>query len=131
MTISNYTQLVYIHLATVVPAFFIGTFLFLRRKGSALHKFLGKIYILLMIGTGATTLFMPARVGPQLLGHFGFIHAFSVLTLYTAAAAYFAVRQGNIEAYRKNMIGLYVGGIVIAGAFAFLPGRMLHDWFFN
>ena len=60
---------------------------------------------------------MPAEVGPQVIGHFGFIHTFSVLTLCTVPAAYFAARAGNVRAHRNNMIGLYFGGILIAGSF--------------
>jgi len=127
----TYEQLSYLHLATIVPAFLIGTFLLVRRKGTPIHKSLGRIYLLLMIATGLTTLFMPAQVGPRFLAHFGFIHAFSLLALYSAPAAFLAVRRGNVKAHRGNMIGLYVGGILIAGAFAFSPGRMLHDWIFG
>ena len=124
----TYHQLAYAHLATVLPAFVLGTFLLARRKGTPLHKALGKIYLVLMITTGLITLCMPAQVGPRALDHFGFIHSFSLLTLVSAPAAWFAVRRGDIKSHRANMIGLYCGGILIAGAFAFAPGRMLHDW---
>src|SRR5687767_14481769 len=127
----TYTQLVYLHLATVLPAFAIGAFQLLRRRGTPSHKLLGKIYMVLMLATGLITLAMPAEVGPRLLGHFGFIHAFSLLALSSVPAAYFAARRGNIQAHRANMIGLYIGGILIAGAFAFSPGRMLHAWLFG
>ena len=127
----TYTQLAYLHLATVVPAFAIGAFQLFRRKGTPSHKLLGKIYMLLMLATGLITLTMPAEVGPRFLGHFGFIHAFSFLTLYSVPAAYFAIRRGNVKIHRANMIGLYIGGILIAGAFAFSPGRMLHEWLFG
>jgi len=113
-----------------VPAFLLGTFLLLRRKGTPTHKLLGRVYLLLMIVTGLTTLFMPAQVGPKFLGHFGFIHLFSLLALYSAPSAYLAARRGDIKSHRGSMIGLYVGGILIAGAFAFSPGRVLHDWLF-
>ena len=93
----TYEQLAYFHLATVLPAFLIGTFLLARRKGTPLHKALGRIYLVLMIATGLTTLCMPAQVGARFVGHFGFIHLFSVLTLYSAPAAYIAVRRGNIK----------------------------------
>lgn len=122
----TYQQLSYIHLATIVPAFLLGSVLLASRKGTSDHRLLGKIYLMLMLVTGGVTLLMPAHVGPQLWGHFGFIHAFSLLTLYSAPAAYFAARHGNIKAHRGYMIGLYLGGILIAGAFAFAPGRMLH-----
>ena len=127
----TYLQLAYCHLATVVPAFFIGTFLLLNRKGTPLHKSLGRLYLTLMFVTGLITLFMPARVGQQVVGHFGFIHSFSVLTLCTVPAAYLAARAGNVRAHRNNMIGLYFGGILIAGSFALAPGRLLHAWLFR
>jgi uncharacterized membrane protein len=126
-----YTPLAYFHLATVIPAFFIGSFQLLRRKGTPSCKLLGKIYMLLMLATGLITLAMPAEVGPRFLNHFGFIHIFSFLALFNVPAAYFAARRGNIEIHRANMIALYIDGILIAGAFAHMPGRMLHEWLFG
>ena len=127
----TYIQLAYLHLATVLPAFVIGAFQLFRRKGTPSHKLLGKIYMLLMLATGLITLAMPAAVGSRFFGHFGFIHAFSFLTLYSVPAAFFAARRGDIKAHRANMIGLYIGGILIAGSFAFAPGRLLHEWLFG
>jgi len=127
----TYTELAYLHLATVVPAFAIGALQLFRRKGTPSHKLLGKIYMVLMLATGLITLAMPAEVGPRFLNHFGFIHAFSFLTLYSVPTAFIAARRGNIKAHRGAMLGLYLGGILIAGAFAFTPGRMLHTWLFG
>lgn len=127
----TYTQLAYLHLATVVPAFAIGAFQLLRRKGTPSHKILGKIYMLLMLATAFITLAMPAEVGPRFLNHFGFIHIFSLMALFGVPIAYVAARHGNIRAHRGAMLGLYIGGILIAGAFAFTPGRMLHTWLFG
>ena len=127
----TYTQLAYLHLATVVPAFGIGLLQLARRKGTRAHKLLGRVYMVLMMATGLITLAMPAEVGPRFLDHFGFIHAFSVLALINVPAAYIAARRGNIKLHRVNMLALYFGGILIAGAFAFSPGRMLHSWLFG
>jgi uncharacterized membrane protein len=127
----NYTQLSYVHLATIIPAFVIGTYLLLNRKGTPRHRLLGKIYMLLMLATAVVTLVMPAQVGPRLFNHFGFIHLFSVMVLYSVPAAYLAARKGDIATHKGNMIGIYIGGILIAGAFAFMPGRMLHQLIFG
>ncbi len=127
----TYEHLAYLHLATVLPAFALGTALLFKKKGTPFHKMLGKVYLVLMATTGVITLTMPARVGPTLWGHLGFLHAFSFLTLYSVPAAYLAIRRGNIQAHRGNMVGLYVGGLLIAGSFAFFPGRMLHKWLFH
>lgn len=127
----TYLQLTYLHLATVLPAFLIGTWLLLNHKGTPLHRLLGKTYMVLMLCTAVITLFMPAAVGMRLLNHFGFIHLFSVLTIYAVPAAYLAARRHNVKSHRANMISLYVGGLVIAGSFAFAPGRLLHRWLFG
>lgn len=124
----SYPQLAYFHLATILPAFVIGTYLIPARKGTPSHKFLGKTYMLLMLITAFITLFMPAKVGPAFWGHFGFIHLLSFLVIYSVPAAFFAVLSGDIKKHKANMISLYIGGILIAGAFAFMPGRLLYEW---
>jgi uncharacterized membrane protein len=126
----TYTQLAYAHLATIVPAFLIGTILLFMKKGTPLHKLLGRIYMPLMLVTAIITLFMPAFVGPRFAGHFGFIHLFALLVLYSVPTAYINARKGDIAKHRSAMIGLYVGGILIAGSFAFMPGRMLNQLLF-
>jgi len=127
----TYTDLMYIHLATVVPCFVLGTLLLFMQKGTNIHRNIGKIYMALMLFTATVTLFMPARVGPQLFNHFGYIHSFSFLTIYTVPAAYFAIRRGDVKSHKRAMISLYFGAIIIAGGFTFFPGRYLYDVFFG
>lgn len=126
----QYYNLAYAHLGTIVPAFLIGTYLLVMRKGTPRHKALGKIYMALMLVTATITLFMPAQVGPRIIGHFGYIHLFSLLVFYSVPVAFINARRGNVKQHRSAMIGLYVGGILIAGSFAFMPGRLLHGWLF-
>ena len=125
-----YYQLAYAHLATIVPAFVIGTSQLFMTKGTRRHKLLGKTYMILMLVTATITLFMPAQVGPRIIGHFGYIHLFSALVFYAVPSAYISARRGNVAAHKRAMIGLYVGGLLVAGTFAFMPGRMLHAWLF-
>lgn len=126
----TYHQLAHFHLGTVVPAFFIGTTLLFLKKGTRLHRFLGRLYMPLMLATGITTLLMPAAVGPRFLGHFGFIHVFSLLVLYSVPMAYVCARRGDVARHKKEMVGLYIGGILIAGSLAFMPGRLLNELVF-
>ena len=60
-----------------------------------------------------------------------YIHLLSLLTIWTVPAALIAAKSGQIKVHRQNMIGLYFGGLLLAGAFAFAPGRLLHDWLFG
>ncbi|MFT7035703.1 MAG: putative membrane protein [Cyclobacteriaceae bacterium] len=127
----KYIDLMYLHLATVVPCFVIGTLLLIIKKGTSIHVFFGKIYMILMLITACVTMFMPAEVGPRILNHFGWIHSFSFLTIYTVPTAYWAIKRGNVKTHKRKMILLYFGAIIIAGGFTFAPGRYLHSLFFG
>lgn len=128
----SYGHLAYIHLAFVLPAFAIGTWLLLNRKGTPPHRLLGKVYMALMLVTGVVTLFMPAMIGPRFLGHFGYLHILSALTLYNVPTAYFAARRHDLRTHKRAMIVLYVAGMLVAGGFAILvPGRLLHGLLFG
>lgn len=127
----SYTDLMYIHLATVLPAFVIGTIILFVKKGTKFHRVSGRIYMVLMLITAVVTLFMPALVGGRLFNHFGWIHLFSFLTLYTVPTAYTAIKKGNVKAHKRKMILLYVGAILIAGGFTLMPGRYLHGILFG
>ena len=127
----TYMQLTYLHLGSLVPAFVIGSYLLLNRKGTPVHRLLGKIYMGLMLFTAIITLFMEALVGPKFLNHFGFLHLLSLFVLYTVPTAYRAIRVGNIKLHKRKMVGLYVGALLVAGAFTLSPGRLIHTWLFG
>jgi uncharacterized membrane protein len=127
----SYTTLMYLHLATILPAFVLGTVSFILKKGTNTHKIIGRIYMLLMLFTAIITLFMPAFVGSRFLNHFGWIHLFSFLTIYTVPTAYIAIKKGEVKRHKFKMIGLYIGAILIAGTFTFMPGRYMHSLLFG
>ena len=93
--------LLYLHLATVVPCFFIGALLLIIKKGTDLHKKLGRVYMILMLFTASVNLFMPAEVGSRIVNHFGWIHNFSFLTIYPVPTAYLVL--GRKHSKIKNV----------------------------
>ena len=123
--------LMYLHLSTVLPCVPLGAYLLAAVKGGGIHKSLGKIYMSLMVFTALVALFIQAQVGPQWLGHFGWIHLFCLLTLYSVPTALLAIRRGDVRRHRFKLWALYLGAIGIAGGFAFWPGRFLHELFFT
>ncbi|NCP07264.1 MAG: DUF2306 domain-containing protein [Flavobacteriales bacterium] len=127
----TYETLMFVHLATVFPAFILGTVSLILRKGTPVHVVIGRIYMVLMLFTAFVTLFMSAKVGPTLWNHFGWIHLFSFLTIYTVPTAYLAIKNKNVKAHKRKMILLYFGAIIIAGGFTFAPGRYLYSVFFE
>ena len=127
----QYEQLAWIHLVTILPAFLVGTWMMVRRKGTRNHRMLGKVYMVVVFFSAALTLLMSARIGPTLFGHFGFIHILSAWTMFAIVIAWRAVQAKDITRHKGAMIGVYVGGMLIAGSFAFMPGRMLHELIFG
>lgn len=126
-----YKILMYAHLLTVIPCVFLGLFIFLSKKGTRLHKTVGRIYMYLMFTTAIIALFLPAFVGPSLFGHFGFIHLFCVLVIYSVPTSILAAKRGQIKKHKVKVISMYVGALLIAGAFTFMPGRFMYELFFG
>jgi uncharacterized membrane protein len=117
-----------IHLSTVLPAFAIGTWLiFFSVKGRLPHRILGACYLALVTVTAAATFFIRSFGS----GGLNPIHLFIPLTLFGVVGALWHVKRGDIKGHRNAMIGLYVGGLLLAGALTLLPGRLMHRVFFG
>ena len=118
---------VQIHVATVVPAFFIGTYqIFLSRKGAPFHRALGYVYLVLMTITAITTLFIHALMPHGPFGGFSPVHLLVFLTLVGVVGALRGAWTHNIAMHRYSMLGVYIGGLLIAGSLTFLPHRIMH-----
>ena len=121
-----------LHVFTVVPAFFLGTWLiFVSRKGARFHRAIGYAYMVLMTITAITALFIHQIPAIDIVYGFGPIHIFSVVTLSGVVGALRGAWTHNIKMHRSSMLGVYIGGLLIAGTFAFLPGRIMHAMVFG
>ncbi len=124
-----------LHVFTVVPAFFLGAWLLVvSRKGSDAHRLAGKIYLTLMFATAVVAFFIPSFMSVSLGAgplRLGLIHLFIPLTIFSVWRTRKALREGNIKAHRASMMGLYFGGLVIAGLLTFIPGRIMFRIFFR
>lgn len=122
---------VQIHVATVVPAFVLGTWqIFFSTKGAPLHRAVGYFYLTLMSATSVAAIFIH-EINPA--GPFGFslVHLFVPLTLFGVFGALRGAWTHNVMLHRNAVVGTYIGGILIAGAFAFSPGRIMYEVVFG
>ena len=113
-----------IHAATAIAAVALGGLVLWRRKGTALHKALGRVWVVLMFTAATSALFINEI---RLIGPFSPIHLFSLftyVTLYNGLRA--VILHRDIVRHRAEMQGLYIGALMLAGAFTFLPGRRMH-----
>lgn len=118
--------IVQVHIGTALTAFMVGLVLMLSPKGMKLHKTLGWTWVCAMALTAGTSFFMTGLIGSM----YSPIHALSAWTALGLPFGIAAIRKGDVKTHRKQMTGMYLGGMVIAGVFAFLPGRLLWSVFF-
>lgn len=119
---------VQIHVAAAVAAFFLGGLVLFRRKGDRLHRMGGRIWVGLMLVTALSSFFIHSI---KLWGIWSPIHLLSIGTLAGLVYGVGMARLRRIAAHRFTMQSTYVGGLIVAGAFAFMPGRIMHEVFFE
>ncbi|MBN8818909.1 MAG: DUF2306 domain-containing protein [Sphingomonas sp.] len=114
-----------LHLGTVIPALLIGAAILLLRKGTALHKLLGRLWVLLMMVTAIGSFWLRGSSG-----NLSLLHLFSIITIVSVPLGLWQIARGNVRKHQRAMLGTYLG-LLGAGVFAFLPGRLLGDLFFG
>lgn len=116
---------VYIHLATVIPAVPLGAWVLWSKKGTPAHKMAGRVWALMMVITAIDSFWLRG-----LTGGIGPIHIFSVITLWSIPKGIWLARKGDNIGHLACMRGVYIG-LIIAGAFAMMPGRFLFTTIFG
>jgi uncharacterized membrane protein len=115
------------HVLAAIAAFTLGVAMFASRKGARFHRIAGWAWVVLMAVVAGSSLAITA-INP---GHFSLIHLLSALTLLTLPLAVIAARRHRVADHRRRMTGLFLGGMIFAGAFTFLPGRLMWMIFFR
>ncbi|MBN8530076.1 MAG: DUF2306 domain-containing protein [Caulobacterales bacterium] len=116
-----------VHVAGALTALIIGTILLLGVKGNTLHRTLGWTWVIAMATTAVSSLFIRQING----GSFSLIHLLSGWTIIALPMAVYAARKHKVLQHRRAMTGMFVGGLLVAGALTFLPGRLMWRMFFG
>ncbi len=110
-----------IHVAAVTLALVIGGVLLTGLKGDTKHRIMGWTWVIAMAAAAISSLFIHS-IRP---GHFSFLHLFAGWTLVALPFGVAMARKHKVRIHGRTMTGLFVGGLVIAGITAFLPGRLM------
>jgi uncharacterized membrane protein len=118
----HYAKLpVMIHVAAVLPTIPVGGWLLLARKGTPLHKQLGKVWLVLMLITATSAIFIQSN------GTFSWIHLFVPMTFHAAWKVMATARRGDIQAHKRHLVFTYLTALMLPGIAAFLiPGRLMN-----
>ena len=60
-------------------------------------------------------------------GYFSWIHLLVPFTAFNLFFGIRAARRGHVAAHASTMVWLFLGALVIAGGFTFLPYRVMND----
>jgi uncharacterized membrane protein len=110
-----------IHILAAAAALVIGGVLMSRPKGRGLHKALGWSWVAAMGATAVSSLFITGLNGDA----YSLIHLLSGWTIIALPMAVYAIRNRKVETHRRMMTGMYFGGLLIAAALTFIPGRFM------
>lgn len=118
---------VQLHVAAAVLAIIVGALIFLLPKGTGYHRLLGWSWVGSMAVVAVTSVAMIAdfKTGVNAL------HIFTAVTVVSLWAGLAGIRRGDVRQHAGSMVGLYVGGLLIAGLFVFMPGRTMWNVVFG
>jgi uncharacterized membrane protein len=117
------TPVIQVHAFAAMGAFVLGLVQFVAPKGTLPHRTIGWIWVTLMTVIAASSFWIHEI---RMTGPFSPIHALSIFTLIMLPLAVLHARNHRVMQHRKAMISIFVGALIIAGAFTFLPGRVMH-----
>lgn len=117
---------VWIHVASVLPAIPLGGYLLLARKGTRRHKQLGKLWLVLMLSTATSAIFITSG------GGYSPIHLLIPATFHAAWKTVATARRGDIAGHKKHLVITYIAALLVPGLIAFaIPGRLMNQLVFG
>jgi uncharacterized membrane protein len=116
-----------LHVAAALTALLLGTVQLIGVKGTAAHRVIGWSWVVAMAIVAISSFFIRV-MNP---GALSLIHLLSGWTLIALPTGIWHVRSGRVRAHGRTMGALFLGGLVIAGGFTFLPGRLMWAVFFG
>ena len=120
--------IIQIHAISAIIAFLLGPVIFYGRKGTTLHKNLGKFWALAM----GLAIFNSAFIWQiKMIGPFSPIHILTVLGTWGLISGINHARKHRMRAHQQSMKALYFWALGVAGLFTFMPGRVMSQMFFS
>ncbi len=119
-----------IHAFTAIAAFVLGVIQLIAPKGTLPHKFIGSVWVILMIVTTISAYYIQRPVSPDdpYWARFSLIHIFVLVNIFglVSGIGYILFGGSRMKKHSGPFIGMFIGGLIVAGALAFLPGRVMH-----
>jgi uncharacterized membrane protein len=119
----NASPVIQIHAFAAMGAFALGVVQLAAPKGTIPHRTVGWTWVALMLTVAVSSFWI---YGIRMIGPFSAIHLLSISILVTVPLAVLAARRHHVTTHRKAMTFIFIGALVIAGFFTFMPGRIMY-----
>ncbi len=119
-----------VHVFAALGGFVLGAIQLLAPKGTLPHRVLGVIWLVLLAlvaGTSWMTIWMFEII------RFSPIHILSALTTYglIGGTIHLFQKGENFKKHARPFRAIFLFGLLIAGAFTLMPGRIMHEVVFG
>ncbi len=113
-----------LHAFAAMLALVLGIVQIAGPKGTFTHRTIGWGWVITMTVVALSSFWIH---GIRQFGDFSWIHILSIVVLVTLPLAVLAARRHQVTSHRNRMLSVFVGGLLIAGVFTLVPGRIMHD----
>ena len=124
----NASPAIQLHAFAAMSAFALGVVQLAAPKGTLPHRTIGWIWVVLMVVVSISAFFVHEL---RMWGPWSPIHLLAIFTLVMLPLAVWNARRHAVEQHRRAMLGLFLGALLIAGLFTFVPGRIMYHVVFG
>ena len=122
-------SIIFFHAIFAILAIPLSLLIFLKKKGTFLHKRLGWFWILCLVIVSISAVFIQTKPG-----QFSIIHLLIPFTLISLIYSIWNIKKFKETkkikyrySHMYSMIGVYLGALITAGTFTLMPGRIIHS----
>jgi uncharacterized membrane protein len=112
-----------LHAFAAMTAFALGVVQLSAPKGTIPHRTIGWIWVALMLAVSISAFWIHQL---RIWGPWSPIHFLAIFTLVMVPLGVWYAHRHAVERHRWTMIGIFVGALVVAGIFTFVPGRIMY-----
>ncbi len=113
-----------LHAFAAMGAFVLGLMQILAPKGTLSHRAIGWIWVILMAVVSLTSFWIHEI---NLWSQWSPIHLLSIMVLILLPYGIWRARRHQVRGHSVTMVSIFLGGLIIAGIFTFVPGRIMYD----
>ena len=117
-----------LHAYAAMAAFALGVVQLAGVKGTTKHRALGYTWVGLMLIVAVSAFWIHEL---RLWGSWSPIHLLAIFTLAMLPLGVYKAHTHDVPAHKQTMQGLFLGALLIAGLFTFVPGRIMYKVVFG